>query len=601
MSAGAVALLAVAVYAGTLGHEFVFDDTPEVVDNEGIRSLRNVPSFFAQPAWKGSGEDNPIYRPLTTATYALNHALSGLSPWSYHLGNVLLHALAAVLVLALALELGLPSGAGLAAAALFAVHPVHVEAVANVAGRKDLLATVFTLAAVLAHARALRRGGAALVAAPLAVLAAMLSKESGLACLAVIAVRDLVAGGDSRRRRGRVLGLYAAYGVVLAGYLAARWGAVGSLGVPAINFEENPIARVPAAVRVMTAVAVIGRGLALMVAPVSLSPDYSHAAIDAVTRPADPGFLLSLAVLVAAVTAAVAGRRRAPALAFAVLWYLATLFPASNLAVPIGTIFGERLLYTPSVGFCLGIAVAIGWLSGTRARATARWITVAAVVLLAWRTAAYAAVWKDELSLFAWGARVQPRSAKMQQCLGAALMERGRPAEALPHFQAAVEIARANPEKASSSRHRLELGVAYEALARLDDAAAVYREILRDDPRYADASWRLGVVQWAAGMRSDAVATWQRTVQLDPRHARALSDLGIAASLGGDVAAARAFWERAVAADPRLASAWYRLGNLYERSGDLDRARWAWSEFLNHAGPKLQREQAEVRRKLGGG
>ncbi len=592
----AVAVAAALPYAGTVRHEFVFDDGPEVVDNEAIRSLANMPSFFAQSAWRGSGQDNPIYRPLTTASYAVNRALFGSDPWSFHALNVLLHALASVLVLALGAELGIPPEAAFGAAVLFAVHPVHVEAVANVAGRKDLLVCLFALAAVLAHARAVRRGGIALAAAPLAVLAAAFSKESGLASVAVILARDLLYAREAwRSSRARLASLYAVYGSCAALHLWARWAAVGSLAVPIIPFAENPAAHAPEPVRVLTAVAMMGRGMALLIAPVALSPDYSHDAIRPVASPGDPWFLLGALAVAGAIVVAARAWRRAPAASFAVLWYLATLFPASNLLVPIGTIFGERLLYVPSVGFALGAGLGLAWLEA-RARAPVRWLGAAALLVLAWRAEAYASVWRDELTLFTWGVRAQPRSAKMRQCLGAAFMERGRPLEALPHFIAAVEISRANPER--PARHLLELGVAYEALHRLDEAAAVYERILHDDPSYSDALWRLGVVRWAAGSRAEAVATWRRTLEIDPHHARALSDLGIAASASGDWAAAEQSWERAVAADPRLASAWYRLGNLYERRGEMDRARLAWSEFLKQAGPKQARERDEVAAKI---
>lgn len=602
LTAGAVALLAVAVYASTIGHEFVFDDNPEVVDNEGIRSLRNLPSFFGESAWKGAGEDNPIYRPLTTASYALNHAVSGLEPWSYHLVNVVLHAVVSVLVLVFALELGLPALAAFGGAALFAVHPIHVEAVANVAGRKDLLTAVFALLAVLAHVRATRRGGIAVVLAPLALLAAMFSKEAGLAVLGVLVARDILFGREEwSRAQRRFVGLYAAYAGAVAVYFVARWTAVGSLGVPLdhIPYAENPIAHVPAATRLVTAVAALGRGIALLVAPVTLSPDYSYAAIPPATGAGDPYLWLGLLAVVAAIATTILAWRRAPIVVLALAWYAATLFPASNLIVPIGTIFGERLLYLPSVGLSLLVGAALARAPGGLASTVARTAVAIVLVWFGWRTLVYAGVWHDELALFTWGEKVQPRSSKMQQCLGAALMERGRPAEAVPHFEAALAIV--GDQAIPQSRHRLELGVAYEALDRPADAARVYLAILRDDPAYADAMWRLGVAQWAMGQRGAAVKSWERTVAVDPRHGRALSEIGIALWNEGNRGGARAMWERATVADPRLASAWYRLGNAYEQEGDLARARSAWSEFLNHAGAKLPREQAEIRRKLRGG
>jgi Flp pilus assembly protein TadD len=592
----AAAAAAAALYAPTLGHGFVFDDNPEVVDNAFIRSLASLPLVASTSAWKGSGDPNPLYRPLTTATYAVNHALGGLAPFGYHLVNVVLHALSSGLVVAAGGALGLSLPASAVAGLLFAVHPVHVEAVANVAGRKDLLTTAFVLLAFLAHLRGLRRGGWALAAAPLALAAAMFSKETGVAGLFLLAARDFLLGRDDwRRAPRRAAGLHLAYLAAAAAYLAARWAVVGTLGAPHSPWVENPLALVPAVVRIPTAVAQVGRGIALLLLPIRLSPDYSFHAVPVQTSLPDPLLLLAVAATLAVALLATLGPARRLTL-FLGFWYAITLLPGSNLLFPVGTTFGERLLYLPSAAFCLGAGAVLGWLLDTRARGVARVAVPAALLLLSARTFAYERVWRDELTLFTEGVRVQPDSVKMQQCLGAALMERGDAAAALPHFLRALEILEGTP--ASLSRHRLELGVALERLGRLGEAESLYGQILRDEPAYADALWRLGVVRWSQGRRPEAVALWREAVAADPRHGRALSDLGIAALAAGDEAGAEASWLRAAQADPRLASVWLRLGDLYQRRGDVARARAAWSAFLERDAGRLPEAAAEVRRRL---
>ncbi|HSN93320.1 MAG TPA: tetratricopeptide repeat protein [Anaeromyxobacteraceae bacterium] len=584
--AALVLAAAAALYAPTLRHGFAFDDAPEVVQNEHVRSLSNLPAIFTSVAWAGAGEPSPIYRPLTTATYALNHALHGLSPLGYHLGNVLLHAAASALVLALALRLGMGAPAAALAALLFAVHPVHVEVVANVAGRKDALATVFVLLAVLAHGAAARRGGALVLLPPLALAGALLSKESGLAALAILPARDLLLGGEARRpgARRRMAALYASHAAVALLYLFARRAVVGSLGVPLdlIPWAENPLAHAPAGERFLTAVAVLGRGLALQAFPWSLAPDYSFDAIPLVRSPLDPRFLAAAAALLAIAAVAAKTWRSRPLLAFCAAWYAAAIFPASNLAVPVGTTFGERLLYLPSVAFCLlagemgARAVAAG-----RARWVGRAAVAAAVAALSARTVAYAAVWSDEVSLFEAAVRAEPASAKAHDLLGAAYMEVGRPGEGVREIEEAVRILGRAPVPPSDVR--VKLGVAYERLGRLQDAEREYVRVLGDAPGHPDALWRLGVVRWGQGRRQEAVDLWERTLAVDPGHARAMSDLGIAAMQGGDEARAEALWTRATEMDPRAAGPWLSLGALYERRGEIDRARSAWEKFLERA------------------
>ncbi len=546
--------------------------------------------------------DTPVYRPLTTASYALDYAIGELAPAGYHVVNVLLHALAALLVLALAMDLALPPRAATLAAVLFAVHPIHVEVVANVAGRKDSLTTVFALAALLLHASALRRGRLTLLAAgaaPVALAAAMFSKETGVVTIGLIAVRDLLFGqGAWRSSRGRATALYTSYGAVLVLYLGARWAAVGSLGVALdrIPFCDNPIAHASPGVRVLTAVAILGRGLALLFVPATLSPDYSYRAIPAVTNASDPRFLLAAASLVIAGALAFRARRRWPLGLFALLWYGAAIAPGSNLLFPVGTIFGERLLYLPSVAFCLAAGGMLCGLLATPIAPAVRWAAVAAAVALAARTVTYAGLWSDDLTLFSAGVRAQPVSSKLHEYLGSALLERGRAGDAAKEFQLAIQLFRETPT--TFPRAWVYLGNVYERLGRLEDAERIFEQVPQGDPGYPDALYGLGLIRRDQGRQGEAASLWRLTIAANPRHAGALSDLGTAQFLSGDQRGAKSLWERATAVDPRLPTPWYNLAALYEADGDLERARKAWREFLRYASQDYAQERALVAEKL---
>lgn len=592
----AVALAAVLPYLHTLGHEFAYDDGVEVVDNAYIRGIQGVPLILSNPVWAGAGKGSSAYRPLTTLTYSLNHAVGGLAPAGYHLVNLLLHAGAASLVLALALALGVPLAAATLAGLLFAVHPVHVEAVANVAGRKELLVTVFTVGALLLHSGALRRGGWRLVAAPLLGVLAAFSKETGLVLVGLVVALDLLFGREDLRaapRRAAVL--YASYLAGISLYLAARWAVLESVGMPGTPFLENPIASAPFLERAATGFVVLGKGLQLLVAPITLSPDYSYAAIPPVASALDPRLALALAGLAAvAAFAAWPGERRRVRLA-AVAIYALTVFPASNLLVPIGTIFGERLLYLPSVGFALGVAaVASVWLEGPH-RASLRTVAGIALALLAVRGAWYARAWADSLSIFAEGARVQPRSAQMQLTYGGQLLERREMAGAAAAFSRAAEILAVRPDAQSPAL--VQLGVAYEHLGRAEEAERLYARVLALDPRHPDALWRMGVRRWGQGDRPGAVALWERALAAEPRHAPALSDLGLAAYAAGDLLGAEARFREAAAIAPRLPGVWYKLGLVCDRLGRRDDALAAWRRFLELA-PEPSRERDDVERRL---
>jgi Flp pilus assembly protein TadD len=584
----AVASIATASYGGTLRHGFALDDVYEVVRNEDVRAVADIPRLFARGAWDGAGERNPIYRPLTSATYALNHAVGGLAPAGYHLVNVVLHAAVSVVVLSLGLAAGLPLAPAALGALFFAVHPVHVEVVANVAGRKDALAAAFVVLAVLAHRAALRRAGIAwAVLPPLAALGALFSKESGAAVLPAIAAWDLFLGRDAvRARRRRAIALYATYAAALGLYLWARSEAVGAVAAVAATtvFVENPLAHVGVAQRLLTAVAVVGKGLGLLVVPAALSPDYSWNAIPVVTSAADGRFVAAAVVTTALLVTAARLWRSRPLYAFCAALYGAALLPGANLVFPVGTIFGERLLYLPSVAFCVAmgaLANDLAWRRALAGRAVFAGALVAAAVLAS-RTVGYAAAWADEASLFAEAARAQPASAKVHQLLGAAFMEEGRLADGVRELEIAAAALAACPGPTDDGV-RIQLGVAYERAGRLGDARGLYEDVLRRSPDTPDALWRLGVVRWLEGDRGAAEGLWRRTLAVSPGHVRAMADLGLALEARGDLAGAEALWVRAAEVDPRSAGPWLSLGGLYERRGELDRARAAWRRFLEVA------------------
>ncbi|MFQ5504337.1 MAG: tetratricopeptide repeat protein [Planctomycetota bacterium] len=509
-----LAVVAVLCYAHTLGHGFVHDDVPDLVRNVHVKSLGNLPTIFSSTAREGSGIQSALYRPLTTASFALNYWISGDSPWSYHLTNLALYVLTCIAVYRLMIVWPLSVHSCRVASLLFAVHPVHVEVVANVAGRKEALMTLCGLLALLAHekARTGRRAWLPVMAA--GYLASMLSKETGIVFWGLAASRDLLlptgeqwTGRDPRKATTWTHGVWA---LTVVSFALIRFSVVQQLGPTSIPHADNPLGDATTGVRLMTAVAVVGVGFSLLACPVRLSPDYSYNAIPLVQHLWDDRFALTLIVIVAALVAAVALRRRARILLFGTVWYFLTLAPAANMVMPIGTIFGERLLFLPSVAACAVAGYLLAEALGCRDKAIVWSVAAALAGLLGVRTYTYAATWKDPLSLFTAAVLVVQDSAKAQFNLGTHLARSGRFLEAEPAFRRALEV---SPD--FSEAHN-QLGNICTLTGRADLALEHYVLAVRCGPDNVEATFNLAKALDRRKSRSRAIEQYRRFLRQAP-------------------------------------------------------------------------------------
>ncbi|UCF41359.1 MAG: DUF1736 domain-containing protein [Gemmatimonadota bacterium] len=585
-----MALGAVALYARTVGFGWVYDDQLDVVRNTFVQSFTYLPQMFTTTAWTGAEAENYLYRPLVLLSYAVNYQLSALAAWSYHLTNILVHAGVSVLVVRVGRLWGLSATAAGLGGLLFAVHPVHVEAVAAVFGRKDGLMALFTLAMVLLHRKALARGRWFAVLPVVAYACAMLSKEAGIVGLALVALLDWRLGPDRGRliRSQRAGGLYLAYLITFLVYLLVRTTVAGGIGVAETSYLDNPLVAAAPAARFGTALAVIGRGVALLAVPLTLSPDYSFDAIPVVQSVFDLRFLTTVAFLSLLGWAFAVPRFRRSVVALGILWYAITLFPTSNLLMLVGTIFAERLLYLPSVAFCLLVATGLVWVAERR-RPAALAAAVALVAALSVQTLRYSSAWRDDISLFRWAVASVPHSTKAHHKLGEELLRAGHLGEAIRELERALAIAPENQYAAAT------LAVAEQRIAERYGPSTGAGDDPPTDPNV------LAVLAQRSGDRGDlALAEAQFTAALaaDSLHPRSLAGLGAIALLQSDTARALRYLERAAAQDLAPASAWFNLGRVHLARGEAPQAVWALRRFVVLAGPRYPQQVEWANRTL---
>lgn len=351
-----VAMAACVTFANALRNGWAMDDTPVVRDNPAAHSIGAALRAAFSPYWPASPDEpsSGLYRPATVLSYAVDWTVSGGRPWWFHLMNVVWHAAASALVV-IVVAAWLPVAGALAAGLLFAVHPVHVEAVANVVGRAEMLAALGMLVAVLA-ARRYRRGGdgkgvlwfASTIGA---VTFALFSKEVGVVAVVLLALDHALDREPAVRPMGE---LYVAVCAVTLGWLYLWRAVAGSYAAAtaAANFRGLSTAG-----RLATTLPVQLDVVRLLTWPMELSHDYNP-----LTVPQRPEFgalaLLGVVTSSAVLALGVVCGRRAPAVSFGILAGVATYAPTSNLVFESGIALAERSLYLAA----LAPAAAVGWL-----------------------------------------------------------------------------------------------------------------------------------------------------------------------------------------------------------------------------------------------
>jgi tetratricopeptide (TPR) repeat protein len=574
--AAILAVVALGLYANTFGHGYALDDGIVILDNEYTQAgLSGLPRLLTEDSFQGflGKETNPVaggrYRPLSLVTFAIEIAAFGPQhPFVGHLLNALLYALCCVVLYqvmrSLLAQRTPDAGAWMtlpfAAALLFAVHPLHTEAVANIKSRDEILALLFALASLGLALRAAdeRRNGPA-IAAALCFFLALASKETAIPFLAVIPYSLWFFRTPARPAIARALPPIAIAAVV---FLVIR--AIVVVGGPEARNDEllnDPFLGATISERYATVFYTLARYVALIVWPHPLTHDYApyHIAIHS-WRDAGPWIGLVLHLGLAGL--ALSGLRWRTVPAYAAAYYLATLSVVSNLVITTGTFMAERFLFTPSAGAMLGMAWALLVAVDRAAPAAARASTATAVIAgpalaLAALTVLRNPAWKDSYTLFSTDIAVSKESALLNANLADMLLIRANetadPAERARIEQSAIGYIETALHVHPRYRNALEmLAVARGRQGDIESEIVALERLVEIDPRRRNAAFNLGTVilEHRPERVADAVRYLELAVKVRPRDADARANLGVAYYKTGDLARAIASFERAVALAP---------------------------------------------------
>jgi hypothetical protein len=504
LAVGGLALLAA---VSGLGNGFVYDDVPIILQNPLVHDLGRSADLWASAYWPAG----LAYRPLTVQLFALVWAAGGGHPFAFHLVNVALAIATAVLVWKLARLVLSPVPAALAAA-LFAVHPAHVEVIANAVGQAELLVALFGLVAVERYI--VWRGTGALTTSHRVILAlltalAIHAKETGYAIpLLLVAAEMLLVRpkhADSWRWREAGPGLILQLCVAIASVLL-RISVIG----PTTGAGPLPaLTDLTTTERLVTMLGVVPHWARLLLWPAHLQGDYGPPAISvggALGAPQVAGLIL----VVATAGLIAASWRRAPVAAFGLIWAGMAILPVSNILAPTGVILAERTLFLPSVGIVLvlGAAVQAVLIRVTRPRVRIVLAGGAAAILAlgAARSAARSTVWQNQDRFFSQLVEDAPTTYRAHKVAAKYLTLAGRPRDAEVRWRRALALYEGDGTVFE------ELGQLYRADGRCGQAIPLFERGLRIHPtrttlraRFIECRLKLGDTTGALALAREAV------------------------------------------------------------------------------------------------
>lgn len=595
-----MAVVCLGVYLNAVMNGFVGDDIGFVTGNLAIRDLANTWRFFFDSKGTLAGYTLPdygalIYRPLRTLSYALDYSLFGSWAPGYHITSIALHVFASALLYFVVAEIFKNYPVAFIASVLFALHPVHVEAVSWISSRADLLGFIFFCLSLLFY---MRRGlGESRPYLALAIVFSFLSylgKETMVPLPGVIVLYDLICRNDAGLRETvrKKIPAWVLFSVVMFAYLFLRYMMTGRMSLNQQGWwGGNPYSNF----LMMTKAAAVY--LRLLVLPVDLNLHYM---ISTVQTLFDAKVLISAFTLLAYLALTVYFYFRQRAVCFALAWFLLGLVPIANIAPISFSMMAERYIYMASAGPIMAAAYGTYTLYKKAEHASpwgGRVVAAATVVLLVAFSAQVIArnpIYKDEFAFCTAAVKSSPGSPPSWKGLAGQYMAKKEYAAALEHFGKAIEL---DPFYAEAY---MGIGVVYSKIGDWNKALENVLKAARYKPDNAEIRFSLGYIYAGMGAVERAVPEWERAVALSPAYSEAYNNLGVYHRMKGNDGKAMSMYESALKSNPDNVEAYYNIGMIYEARGDTANAREYYNGFIRRAGPEYLEIKDKTVKKMGG-
>jgi len=498
-------LATLVTYASTFSFGWVYDDPPQIPQNQNLAWSR-IGFLFTHQLWASTGGMGArFYRPFLTLWFLVNKTLFGLNPHWFHVTSVLAHLAASALAFFVARELLKDASAALFACAIFALHPLQVESASWISSVNDPLAAGLCFASFLTYRKALakqRDSTGWWILAGILFLFALFTKEVSVALPGIILI-DLWCNraGDVRSASSerRLLNAISPYAAITLLWLALRFWALRGTATP-----SSPVAwsAIP-----LTAPKIFLFNLYRVLVPVGLSPQYDFRLIAA----ASAQFLLASITMIALASVAIKAARRDPRLWVAFAWLILPQLPTFNLRwMNQDDFIHDRYMYMSMLGVALLAGFAYSWIRKKwPQQQLVRPLALCIVLILAFASAIQSQCWANDVILFSRAVSRAPNNEWAQLNCGSALSTRGKFAEAAPHFVRSYEL---NP----GSRAADFAGFAFQQSGDIPQAEHWFSTALQLNPSLSTAWFGMGQIRLLQHRPEEAIPYLKEALELQP-------------------------------------------------------------------------------------
>jgi len=553
-------ILTFMLYGRTINYEFVLDDSFAVQNNRFVQEgISSIPDIWSHGYFYGfNGNNEQLYRPLTQSVFAVVHTIFGESPLAFHLLNILLYY-ASLLLLYIILTKCLPKEnqwMAWAVSILFAIHPLHVEVVANIKSLDELLGFLFGLLAIKKAMDFYHDGRKInLLLSLIFLLFAFFSKESALMFAIIIPLAGYFL---QQHKLAAILKKSLFFLLPISIYLIIRYLVLDHFSFSeAPDILNNALLAGSQGEAFASAIQILGRYALLLIVPFRQSWDYSYNQIELIVF-SHWSFWASLIFYLFILFIALKNIKNNKLLSFGIFSYLVFLMPVSNIIFPIGATMAERFMYAPSFGFIVAFVILIDILSRwSKTKGLSKNIRFALISLFGFfyliQGFAYIPVWESNYSISKHGVEASPKSARAQLSWAVQLKK---------------EMIESKNTTQKNTLNRKSLQASLKALE-------IY-------PQYASAAFETGDLYFINGDIPKAEEYFNKTLSIDNQHTKALNNIGVIHIQNGQNSKALEFFEQVLRIDPENSDALANKGLYFYQTGDKEQAALFMEESLKN-------------------